>query len=134
MCVFLSNQTQNRNRVHGVDQAAMGHQGEGQQVSVFVIANQKLKEMGIPSWNIGDLVIEPIVTIGLLLAFFMFGIYGLIFGAVLFAVSRWSTNGAPEIVTRLLGGNVRNSQGNSNRRGVRRPPNAGSGGHTLGRS
>ena len=59
--------------------------------------------MGIPSWNIGDLVIEPIVTIGLLLAFFMFGIYGLIFGAVLFAVSRWSTNGAPEIVTRLPG-------------------------------
>lgn len=126
-------QAQNRRRVHGVVQdETPQQQGQGQQVNIFRVANEKLKEMGIPSFNIGDIVIEPIVTIGLLLAFFMFGVFGLIFGAVLFTVNYWSTNGAPEIVTRLLGGDENRR---SNRRpSSRRPPNAGGGGHSLGRS
>jgi len=113
----------------------------GQQVSIFQSLNQKLLNMGIPPFRIGEIVIEPIVTVGLLFALFMFGIQGLIFGAVLFAVSQWSSNGAPDFVTRLLGGgggganNPGSTGGNNARPNNRRPQGGGGGGgggHRLG--
>jgi len=111
----------------------------GQQVSIFHSLNQKLHNMGIPPFRIGEIVIEPIVTVGFLFALLMFGIQGLIFGAVLFAVSQWSSNGAPEIVTRLMGngGNGANNQGRT--QGSNRSPNnrrgeGGGSGHRLGRN
>ena len=111
------------------------HGQQGQQINLFTVLNQKLKGMGIPPWSLGDLVVEPIVTVGFLLALFMFGLPGLIFGAILFAVSHWSTHGAPEPVRQLFAGlglgadqGQRPQQGNQ-----RRPQTRGGGGHTLGR-
>ena len=63
------------------------------QSSVFDTLNQKLLDAGIPRWNLGSYVIEPIVTIGFLLALLIFGLPGIIFGGLLFAVSKWSQTG-----------------------------------------
>ena len=110
---------------------------EGQQVNIFQTLNQKLRTMGIPPWNLGDIVIEPIVTVGFLIALLMFGVHGLIFGVVLFAVSRWSQHGAPEIVTRLFGGGQgghQGGQGDAQSNSNNRPKPRGSmgTGHRLG--
>lgn len=40
-------------------------------------------------------MIEPIVSVGFLLTFMLFGFPGAIFGIVLFIVSKWSQEGSP---------------------------------------
>ncbi|BFZ02604.1 hypothetical protein BsWGS_05643 [Bradybaena similaris] len=104
-------------------------QDNGPQVSIFQSLNQRLVALGIPSFNFGDIVVEPIVSIGLLIALLVFGFPGLIIGLILFVVSRWSTHGAPEIVSRFFGQGQGGGQGG---RDSRQHGRAGSG-HRLGR-
>ncbi|GFO38253.1 chromosome 10 open reading frame 35 [Plakobranchus ocellatus] len=103
---------------------------QGQSVSIFQVLNQRLLAFGIPRFNIGDIVVEPIVSVGLLLSLVLFGIHGLIFGAILFAVSHWSTNGAPDFVTNLFGGAQR---GDGDGQRGNRPQHRAGGGYRLGR-
>ncbi|XP_071808589.1 protein FAM241B-like [Asterias amurensis] len=76
-----------------------GHQGQGagvhqgQQVSVFQSLNQRLIGLGIPSFNIGTYRIEPLVTVGFLLAMLFFGLPGLLFAGLLFGVVIMSGGG-----------------------------------------
>ncbi|XP_005106866.1 protein FAM241B [Aplysia californica] len=123
--------TQQRGSVRHEDPAAA--QG-GQPVNLFHSLNERLRAMGIPPWTLGNIVIEPLVTVGFIAALLLFGIHGLIFGVVLFAVSRWSTHGAPEAVTRIFGGGAGDSDRSSS--GNNRRPQGGSGGgggYRLGR-
>ncbi|KAK3760525.1 hypothetical protein RRG08_022810 [Elysia crispata] len=77
---------------------------QGQPISIFQVLNQKLLAFGIPPFNIGDLVIQPIVSVGLLLSLLLFGIHGLIFGAILFAVERhWLGLGVNLMTLRIVG-------------------------------
>ena len=69
------------------------------------------------------------MTVGLLLALMLFGINGLMFGVILFAVSHWSTNGAPGFMNNLFGGNG----GDGDARRGNRPQGRAGGGHRLGR-
>uniref|UniRef100_A0A0B7AFY7 DUF4605 domain-containing protein n=1 Tax=Arion vulgaris TaxID=1028688 RepID=A0A0B7AFY7_9EUPU len=100
------------------------------QVNIFQSLNQRLIAFGIPRFNVGDIAVEPIVTIGMLIALLVFGIHGLILGIILFAVSRWSTHGAPGIVSRFFGGGQEG--GDNNGRDNRHQGRAG-GGYRLGR-
>ena len=56
----------------------------GQQISIFETLNQRLLGLGIPRFNIGSYNIEPIVTVGFLLAMLLFGLPGLLFAGLLF--------------------------------------------------
>ncbi|XP_062576976.1 protein FAM241B-like [Saccostrea cucullata] len=100
---------------HDSDQqpgAGRGFLGQGDgQVSVFTLINQKLLDLGIPRFSVGPYVVEPIATVGMILATLLFGLPGLLFGAVLFLV-------------------VMSSQATGQAGGQRRA--AGGGGHRLG--
>lgn len=63
--------------------------GQVRQVSIFEIINQKLLDLGIPRWNFGEHV-EPIVILGFLIAMLFFGLRGLLFGGLLYAVVKMS--------------------------------------------
>ncbi|XP_046557374.1 protein FAM241B-like [Haliotis rubra] len=68
----------------------------GQQVSIFDSLNQRLLAAGIPRFNVGQMTVEPIVSVGFCLAGLLLGVKGLLFGAVLFFVAKMSTgNGIP---------------------------------------
>lgn len=67
-----------------------GGMGGGQSVSVFTVANQKLLGLGLPRFNVGPYVVEPIVLVAFVIAGLLMGIPGLIFAALLFFVSQWS--------------------------------------------
>lgn len=104
--------------------------GPEPQGNIFQALNQRLTAFGIPSFNLGSIVIEPIVSVGLLIALLVFGLNGLILGLILFFVCRWSTHGAPETVSRFFGGG--NEGGGSSERDRRQQGRAG-GGYRLGR-
>ena len=70
-----------------------GGQGGQGGVSIFQVFNQRLQDAGMPSWNAGPYVVQPIVSIGLLLALMLFGFRGLFFGGMLFLVTKWSMAG-----------------------------------------
>lgn len=109
------------------------YQQQVQQVNIFQSLNQRLLAYGIPQWTLGDIVIEPLVLVGLILALIFFGIHGLIFGLVLFVISHWSTHGAPDFVSRFLGGG-RGGGGNQGRGGnSNQPQGRAGGGYRLGR-
>ncbi|XP_013409784.1 uncharacterized protein FAM241B [Lingula anatina] len=95
-------------------------QGAGgvQTVSIFEVMNQKLLDAGLPRFNLGPYTVEPIATVGMILAGLMFGLPGLVFGALLFIVVK-----------------VSNGQGNQGgQEGAGRAMRRGfQGGHTLGR-
>ena len=86
-------------------------QGQGQ-VSVFTLINQKLLDLGIPRFNVGPYVVEPVALVGMILAFMLFGLPGILFGGVLFLI-------------------VMSSQSTATR-GNNRPTTMGGGGHRLG--
>ncbi|CAC5392856.1 unnamed protein product [Mytilus coruscus] len=65
-------------------------QAGGQSVSVFTVVNQKLLGYGLPRFNVGPYVVEPIVIVAFVLAGLLMGLPGLIFAALLFFVSQWS--------------------------------------------
>ncbi|XP_033756093.1 protein FAM241B-like [Pecten maximus] len=114
-----SNSQQPRQRQGFVRHDEAGQQQYGQQVSIFEIANQKLQGLGIPSWNLGQYTVQPIVTVGCLIALMVFGLPGIIFAAVLFFVVNWSQQ---------------SSRQQNNPGGPRQPRgnNWGGGGHRLG--
>ncbi|XP_002738922.1 protein FAM241B-like [Saccoglossus kowalevskii] len=64
--------------------------GGGQQVSIIDVGNQKLLDAGFPRWNLGPYVVEPIATVGMLLAMMFFGLQGLLFAGLLFFAVKWS--------------------------------------------
>ncbi|KAL4239409.1 hypothetical protein ACF0H5_000224 [Mactra antiquata] len=66
-----------------------GHQGP----SVFDGLNQRLVAAGFPRFNIGPHTIEPIVSVGFILAGLFLGVPGLILAAVLFFVCKMSVPG-----------------------------------------
>ena len=120
----------------------MQHMPDG---SVFEGLNQRLLGLGVPRWNAGSYVVEPIVTVGFLLAFLLMGFRGLLFAAILFLVAQVGTGGGggPGQGFRgwLGGGTQDGQQDNSGGGGGRdqRPPRgggggSGSGGYRLGRS
>ncbi|XP_022109060.1 uncharacterized protein C10orf35-like [Acanthaster planci] len=69
-------------------QGAAGYQGHG--ISIFDTLNQRLLNLGIPCFNLGPYAIQPIVTVGFLLAMLLFGLPGLLFAGILFAVVKLS--------------------------------------------
>ena len=91
------------------------------QVSIFDTLNQRLLDAGVPRWNAGPYVIEPIVSLGFLLAGLLLGLKGLLFGGILFFVVKYSQSAR---------GPAASGGGN---RGAR-PAGGGGGGYTLGRS
>ena len=110
--------------------------GDGQQqayshgpsASIFTEVNQKLRETGIPSWNIGPYVVEPIVSVAAVIAVLFFGLPGLLIVAALFFVSVWSQGQG-------TGGGAQGAQAGSRNTGGGgggwRP--GGRGGNVLGR-
>ena len=64
-----------------------GGGGGGQPVSVFQMLNQRLLGLGIPRFTVAQYTLEPIVSVGFLLAGVFFGLPGLIFAGLLFVVS-----------------------------------------------
>ena len=62
-------------------------------MSIFGMLNQRLLDAGLPSWNAGPYDVQPIVSVGVLLAFMLFGWGGLFFGGMLFLVTKWSQAG-----------------------------------------
>ena len=113
--------------------------------SVFEGLNQKLLGLGIPRWNVGSYVVEPIVSVGFLAAFLLMGFRGLLFAALLFLVAQVGMGGGgPGQGFRgwLGGGAQRGQQDDSTGYGGggnQQPPRGGgggggSGGYRLGRS
>ncbi|XP_070544323.1 protein FAM241B-like [Ptychodera flava] len=64
--------------------------GQMQQVSIFDNLNQRLLDAGVPRWNLGSYVVEPIASVGMLLALLFFGLQGLLFAGLIFFVVKWS--------------------------------------------
>ncbi|CAH1794592.1 unnamed protein product [Owenia fusiformis] len=125
------------------EDAMMQGQGGGQRgmgyaqgPSMFDTLNQKLLNAGFPRWNAGPYVVEPLVSVGLLVLFMMAGFRGLLFGAVLFMVCKWSTSGGGGGVQDWLGGGGAAPQGPRPGGGGNPPgnrPGTGGGGNRLGR-
>ncbi|KAK3090683.1 hypothetical protein FSP39_013717 [Pinctada imbricata] len=92
-----------------------GGGGGGGEMNIFTALNNKLIDLGVPRFNVGPYVVEPIALVGFILAALLFGLPGVIFGAVLFLVvtSSQNTNAA--------------AQGGNQRGGFQ-----GGGGHRLG--
>ncbi|XP_060068631.1 protein FAM241B-like [Ylistrum balloti] len=114
-----SSSQQPRQRQGFVRHDEAGPQQYGQQVSIFEMANQKLLGLGIPCWNLGQYTVQPIVTVGCLIALMVFGLPGIIFAAVLFFVVNWSQQNVGH----------QNAHGGQ---GQPRGDNWGGGGHRLG--
>lgn len=72
---------------------------------MFTVINQKLLGYGLPRFNVGPYVIEPIVLVAFILAGMLMGVPGLIFAAVLFFVTQSSGDGGGGAGTRMGGGN-----------------------------
>lgn len=71
-----------------------GGGGEGREgVSMFDSLNKRLLEAGLPRWNAGPYVVEPIVTVGFLVIGLLIGWRGLLFAGLLFCLSKWSMSG-----------------------------------------
>ena len=105
--------------------------------SVFEGLNQRLLGLGIPRWNAGSYVVEPIVTVGFLLAFLLMGARGLLFAAILFLIAQVGTGGGGpgQGFRGWLGGGAQDGQQDNSGGGDERPPRGGgSGGYRLGRS
>ncbi len=104
---------------------------------MFEALNQKLVDMGLPRWNIGSYVVEPLVSVGFILAFLLMGVRGLVFAGLLFFVSKYSMGGGGpgQGFSGWRGRGL--GQGDGGQGGDHRPRpqgGGGGGGYTLGRS
>nr|XP_002129267.1 uncharacterized protein FAM241B-like [Ciona intestinalis] len=90
----------------------------GQGRTVFDTWNEKLLQLGIPRWNIGSHVVEPIMTTAMVVVLLMFGLPGVLFLGLLYFVVTISQQ-RPQAAA-----------------STRRPPPSGfsGGGRRLGRS
>ncbi|XP_064650893.1 protein FAM241B-like [Lineus longissimus] len=80
------------------DEDRQRREGQGgrvgnQAASVFDAFSERLRALGIPRWNLGPYVVEPIVSVGFLVALLLAGFRGLIFAGILFFVSKYSQQG-----------------------------------------
>ncbi|XP_043912559.1 protein FAM241B [Protopterus annectens] len=85
-------QNENRNTFgqgfSGQPENAQYHPQNQMQDSPFSALNQRLSEVGIPRWNLGNWVIEPAVSILLLLVVIMMGMRGILLLGLLYVLSR----------------------------------------------
>ena len=116
MLLFQGSIRHDQDDENGDRQGQLGQFGAGPSSSVFDALNNKLKDAGLPNFNIGEHVIEPIVYIGFLLAFVLLGVKGIIFGLVLFVISKLSSGngGLGQLINSFFGG-AAPVQGGSNR-------------------
>uniref|UniRef100_A0A4W3HCR1 Family with sequence similarity 241 member B n=1 Tax=Callorhinchus milii TaxID=7868 RepID=A0A4W3HCR1_CALMI len=70
------------------NQPHRGQVNEGR--SLFTDLNQRLINMGFPRWNIGNQVIEPIMSVVLLLMIMLMGMRGILLVGVLYLFSQFS--------------------------------------------
>ena len=106
-----------------------GGEGDGQQFSIFDGLNQRLIGYGFPRFNIGSHTVEPIVSVGFILAGLLLGLPGILLGLILFFVSKMSTSEGG-LGSFFGGGDQGQGQGQSGRRS--NLPQGG--GHRLGNS
>ena len=59
----------------------------------FDTLNEKAASIGIPRWNLGPYVVEPIISVGFIILLLLIGIHGLLFGILLFVICKWSNSG-----------------------------------------
>nr|CAB3244469.1 uncharacterized protein C10orf35 homolog [Phallusia mammillata] len=85
---------------------------------MFDTWNQKLLELGIPRWNVGTHVVEPLMTVMFLVVLLFFGLQGLLLLGFLYFVVKMSQRNT--------------NTGPRRPRGPARPVGAGSG-RRLGR-
>ena len=87
---------------------------------MFEVLNQKLKDAGLPNFNIGEHVIEPIVYMGFLVAFLLLGVKGILFGLVLFFIVKVSSGngGFGAVLNSFFGGNNNRPRTGGNRLGT----------------
>ncbi|XP_043535158.1 protein FAM241B-like isoform X2 [Chiloscyllium plagiosum] len=65
--------------IHNSENANHFYQGQANQGhSLFANLNQRLINMGFPRWNLGNQVIEPLISVLLILLLMMFGMRGLL--------------------------------------------------------
>ncbi|XP_053547986.1 protein FAM241B [Bombina bombina] len=69
-----------------------GPQAEGRQEgrSPFTEINQQLVNMGFPRWNLGNQVVEPVMSILFLFLILMLGVRGLLLVGLIYVVSHLS--------------------------------------------
>jgi len=128
-------QSQQRNNVHTgqADREPVAHGPDG---SVFDGLNTRLSGLGVPRWNMGSWLVEPIVSAGFLASLLLIGVHGLLFAVGLFAVSKYSSEGSPRGgagAPPRAGGATQGGGGFSSWRGGGGGGGGGSG-HRLGRS
>ena len=109
-----------------------GGGGDGRGASMFDSLNQRLLEAGVPRWNAGSYIVEPIVSVGFLVIGLLIGWRGLLFAGGLFLLSKWSMSGGTNPFAGF--GRFGRRQGRGQRPGVSRNmfPRRG-GGQRLGR-
>ncbi|KAM8924493.1 protein FAM241B [Pelodytes ibericus] len=73
-----------------VPQQAPGDGARQQQRSPFSDINQQLVNMGFPRWNVGNQVVEPVMSILLLFLILMLGVRGLLLVGLIYIVSHLS--------------------------------------------
>ena len=62
---------------------------------MFDSLNERLRSAGVPKWHLGPYPVEPIVSLGFLIALLLLGFKGLILALLLFFVCKWSQSGTP---------------------------------------
>ncbi|GCC33059.1 hypothetical protein chiPu_0011526 [Chiloscyllium punctatum] len=77
--------------IHNSENANHFYQGQANQGhSLFANLNQRLINMGFPRWNLGNQVIEPLISVLLILLLMMFGMRGLLLIGGLYLFSRFT--------------------------------------------
>ena len=85
----------NRERRQQQHQRTRGSQNQNyppvqQGGSIFDQLNNRLISAGFPRWNLGQNVVEPIVSVALILAVVLFGFQGLLLVGVLWLITQQS--------------------------------------------
>ncbi|XP_069741705.1 protein FAM241B-like [Narcine bancroftii] len=77
--------------IHNTENAYQPHQRPANQGhSLFSDMNQRLINMGFPRWNLGNQVIEPIMSVLLVLMLVLFGVRGLVLIGGLYLFSQFA--------------------------------------------
>ena len=96
---------------HDANAAQGMPQGGAQQISMFDVLNQRLLDNGIPRWNLGPYVVEPIASLGFLVALLLVGFRGLLFALLLFFVVKYSSGRGMGDIQNWFGGRGGTQQG-----------------------
>ncbi|CAH2321892.1 hypothetical LOC496790 [Pelobates cultripes] len=82
--------TANRTTAGAGPQQVPGDGARQQGRSPFTEINQQLVNMGFPRWNLGNQVVEPVMSILLLFLILMLGVRGLLLIGLIYIVSHLS--------------------------------------------